>query len=207
MSKSKTKTRIPQQQRSIQTKKQIIDAAMKLFSEKGFHATNSKEIAKEAGVATGCFYSYFTDKKAVFIEALKIYFEEFGFIFQEHVAKLKNEHLDKKDFLKGLVMSILEAHHVFTDFHNELTVMYYSDPEILKLIDEFEKNSIQFTLEYLKEAQEQLKVTDLEAASVVVFRSVHSIVDAVVFYKKKELEQRLVEELVDMVIRYLFGDL
>jgi hypothetical protein len=85
--------------------------------------------------------------------------------------------------------------------------MYHSDPEILKLIDEFEKNSIQFTLQYLIEVKDQLRVSDLEAAAVVVFRSVHNIVDAVIFYKKKELEQRLVEELVDMVVRYLFGDL
>jgi hypothetical protein len=85
--------------------------------------------------------------------------------------------------------------------------MYHSDPEILKLIDEFEKNSIQFTLQYLIEVKDQLRVSDLEAAAVVVFRSVHNIVDVVIFYKKKELEQRLVEELVDMVVRYLFGDL
>ena len=85
--------------------------------------------------------------------------------------------------------------------------MYHSDPEILKLIDEFEKNSIQFTLQYLIEVKDQLRVSDLEAAADVVFRSVHNIVDVVIFYKKKVLEQRLVEELVDMVVRYLFGDL
>jgi AcrR family transcriptional regulator len=94
MSKQKNKVRIPQQQRGIQTKNQIIEAAMKLFSEKGFHATNSKEIAKEAGVATGCFYSYFTDKKAVFCAALQIYLDQFNALLQEHIVGINRENLD-----------------------------------------------------------------------------------------------------------------
>lgn len=199
-------TRIPQQQRSIQTKKQIIDAAMRLFSEKGFHATNSKEIAAAAGVATGCFYSYFTDKKAVFAEAVKIYLEQFNRIFQEHVAGLYSNELDKKIFLKGLIVSILEAHHIFKEFHNELTVMYYSDPEIQRLTEEHDKNSIQFTLAYLKDVQMGLRISDLETAASVVYRAVHSVVDAIVFSKETGHDQQIIAALVDMVATYLFGD-
>lgn len=206
MSEQKNKARIPQQQRGIQTKKQIIEAAMGLFSKKGFHATNSKEIAKEAGVATGCFYSYFTDKKAVFFEALKIYLDQFNTIFREHIAGVYRKNLDKRDFLKGLIMSILEAHQVFADFHNELIVMYYSDPEICKLTEEYDTNIIQFTLEYLKKVQNQLRVSDLEAAASVVYWSVHSMVDAIFFSKEDGCKQRLIDQLVDMIATYLFGD-
>ncbi len=205
MSNEKKKIRTPRQQRSIQTKKQIIEAGMKLFSEKGFHATNSKEIAKEAGVATGCFYSYFTDKKAVFFEAMKLYLDEFNRIFQEYVAAAYQKKLDNKEFLKGLIMSILQAHRVFTDFHNELTVMYYSDPEIGKLTEAFDQKNLQFTLEYLKEAQNQLRISDLEAGASVVYFAVHSVIDAIVFSGENDHKQRLIDELVDMVTIYLFG--
>jgi AcrR family transcriptional regulator len=205
MSALKNKTRIPQQQRGIHTKKQIIEAAMRLFSEKGFHATNSKEIAEEAGVATGCFYSYFTDKKAVFYEALQIYLDQFTAILQEHITEIHRENLDKRDFLRGLIMGILEAHQVFTDFHNELLVMYYSDPEIRKLTEIYDANVIQFTLEYLKEVQNQLRVSDLEAAASVVYCAVHSVVDTICFSKENGCRQRLIDQLVDMVAIYLFG--
>jgi AcrR family transcriptional regulator len=206
MSEQKNKARIPQQQRGIQTKRQIIDAAMKLFSEKGFHATNSKEIAKAAGVATGCFYAYFTDKKAVFLEALKIYLDQFNSIFKENIAEIYGKNLDKRELLKGLIMSILEAHQVFTDFHNELIVMYYSDPEICKLNEEFDQNNIRFTLEYLKNAQDQLRIRDLEAAASIVYWTVHSVIDAIVIIKENNRQQRLIDELVNMVTTYLFSD-
>jgi DNA-binding transcriptional regulator YbjK len=47
------KTRIPRQNRSVQTRDKIIIAALELFSEKGFHSTNSKEITARAGVSIG----------------------------------------------------------------------------------------------------------------------------------------------------------
>jgi AcrR family transcriptional regulator len=80
-------------------------------------------------------FSYFPDKKAVFFEALQIYLDRFNTIFQEHMAGVYRENLDKRDFLKGFIGSLLQAHHVFIDFHNELTVMYYSDPEIRELTE------------------------------------------------------------------------
>ena len=50
-------TRVPTQKRSIEKKQRIKDAALKLMSEKGYFATSSNEIAREAGVSIGTFYS------------------------------------------------------------------------------------------------------------------------------------------------------
>ena len=60
--------RVPKQQRSIEKKQRIKDTAVKLMSEKGYHSTSSNEIAKEADVSIGTFYSYFSDKKALYTE-------------------------------------------------------------------------------------------------------------------------------------------
>ncbi len=72
MERANRKVRIPRQKRGIETKGRIIQAARGLFSRKGFHGTNSKEIASAAGVSIGSFYSYFQDKKALFLEVWKI---------------------------------------------------------------------------------------------------------------------------------------
>lgn len=42
--------------------KQILDAALKLFVEYGFHGTPTSLIAKEAGVANGTLFHYFATK-------------------------------------------------------------------------------------------------------------------------------------------------
>ena len=47
------------------TREQIIEAAMGLFAERGYHATTIAEIAEAADVAPRTFFSYFPSKEAV----------------------------------------------------------------------------------------------------------------------------------------------
>lgn len=205
MKEQKDKARQPKQQRSIQTKKQIMDAAMTLFSEKGFYTTNTKEIAKEAGVATGCFYSYFKDKKAVFMEALVIYYEQFNKNIQALMDSASPQISNPKEILQGLILSILEAHNVFTGFHNELIVMYYSDHEIQAVIEQQHIEGISFTLSHLVKWRSQIKVKDLEIAASMIYWTVHCCIDSILFKEnEKSRKEKIINELVDMLSQYLF---
>jgi AcrR family transcriptional regulator len=47
------------------TREQIIDAAMSLFAERGYHATTTADIATAADVAPRTFFTYFPSKEAV----------------------------------------------------------------------------------------------------------------------------------------------
>ena len=47
------------------TREQIIEAAMGLFAERGYHATTIADIAEAADVAPRTFFSYFPSKEAV----------------------------------------------------------------------------------------------------------------------------------------------
>jgi TetR/AcrR family fatty acid metabolism transcriptional regulator len=49
---------------------QILDAATKVFAEKGFHPTTIKDIAREAGIADGTIYNYFENKTALMLGIL-----------------------------------------------------------------------------------------------------------------------------------------
>jgi len=44
-------------------KEQILDAALTLFTERGYHGTSIPEIAERAGVAAGTIYSHFDSKE------------------------------------------------------------------------------------------------------------------------------------------------
>ena len=63
------------QERKEQTirlrRQQIIDAAFKVFSEKGFATATTAKIAKEAGIAEGTIYNYFPSKRELFIAVIK----------------------------------------------------------------------------------------------------------------------------------------
>jgi AcrR family transcriptional regulator len=51
-------------------KKEILDAAMRLFSQKGYHSVSVQEIAAEAEFATGTLYNFFESKDALYEEIM-----------------------------------------------------------------------------------------------------------------------------------------
>ncbi len=59
-----------QEQLIAARRNQILDAATRVFAEKGFHATTIKDIAKEAGIADGTIYIYFENKMALMLGIL-----------------------------------------------------------------------------------------------------------------------------------------
>lgn len=45
---------------------QLLDVALTLFAERGYHATSIADIIERAGVARGTFYNYFKSKREIF---------------------------------------------------------------------------------------------------------------------------------------------
>ncbi|HCW52523.1 MAG TPA: TetR/AcrR family transcriptional regulator [Clostridium sp.] len=57
-------------------KQEIIDTAMKLFSEKGYEFTSISDIAKEMNVVSGLCYRYFKSKEEIYKTAISLYAKE-----------------------------------------------------------------------------------------------------------------------------------
>lgn len=62
---------------------QILAAAAKVFSAKGFHQAKVEEIASAAGVGKGTVYEYFTSKNEIFQEMLRSMLELYQQYFEE----------------------------------------------------------------------------------------------------------------------------
>ena len=54
-------------ERTTDRRKELIDAAVRVFAQKGFHAARVGDIAEEAGVAHGLLYHYFRSKDEVLL--------------------------------------------------------------------------------------------------------------------------------------------
>lgn len=50
---------------------QIIDAAVEVIAENGYHQSQVSKIAKQAGVADGTIYLYFKNKEDILISLFK----------------------------------------------------------------------------------------------------------------------------------------
>jgi AcrR family transcriptional regulator len=64
-----------QEARSGRSRAQILRAALKLFSTRGYHGTSVRDIADAARVSTGAVYHQFPDKESIFNTLLEQYWE------------------------------------------------------------------------------------------------------------------------------------
>lgn len=74
-------------QQAGETRRQIIEAALTAFSERGVSATSLVDIAKQAGVTRGAIYWHFKNKVDLFTEVCSITDTKIGVIEQEYRAK------------------------------------------------------------------------------------------------------------------------
>jgi AcrR family transcriptional regulator len=70
----------------IQTRQRLIDAAVRLFAERGLHGVTSHDIARSAGVASGTFYLHFRDKTDVYRHIVFHAIEELVLLVQQAIG-------------------------------------------------------------------------------------------------------------------------
>lgn len=62
-----------QQQRALESREQILDVALELFSRQGYRGTTMREIAERCDRSTGIVYHHFPDKESIFTTLLDRY--------------------------------------------------------------------------------------------------------------------------------------
>lgn len=53
----------------------LLDAARVLFAEKGYHDTTVDDITRAANVAKGTFYLYFSEKREIYYEVIRVFLD------------------------------------------------------------------------------------------------------------------------------------
>lgn len=97
--------KLPRKRRELlRQKDEILSAAERVFSEKGFFTTNIQDVANEAEYGIGTIYKHFKNKEVIFFTIIKNKFNNLLAFVEENVQRQKNP----KDKLKVLVYSHLE---------------------------------------------------------------------------------------------------
>ena len=60
---------------TLGTKQKILETAIELFSEKGFHGTSVRDIARATGLQVSSLYSHFTGKEDL-LEAILVWYQQ-----------------------------------------------------------------------------------------------------------------------------------
>jgi AcrR family transcriptional regulator len=100
----------------VDRRRQILDAAVRVFARQGFHACRVSDIAREAGVAYGLVYHYFNSKEQVLNEL----FTERWSLLLAAVEEIDTRPIAPREKLDAVAGFIIDS--------------YRHDPELMKVI-------------------------------------------------------------------------
>lgn len=87
-----------QQEKSQQTKKELMESANELFGRKGFMETTVSEITRHAGYAKGSFYRHWVSKDKLFLEIVENKLK--------HYRNSRDERLNRAESLEEVMNTI-----------------------------------------------------------------------------------------------------
>ena len=195
--------RTPRQHRSIQTKERIMKAAFQLFSQKGIHGTNSKEIVEKAGVSIGSFYSYFKNKKTLLLEILEDFLDQVYLTIWKDMEHFTINELGRNE-VKFIIENVFKAYDIAPTFHSQTHALRYSDPDIQNVYNRERKREVTQIRYLLENNKHRMRVGDQHAAAIIIHNAVESVAHTAKFVGPKIDENRLINELADMIYNFLW---
>ena len=100
----------------VDRRRQILDAAIRVFAQQGFHSCRVSDIADEAGVAYGLVYHYFSSKD----EVLNELFSERWSLMLAAIDEADRGNASPREKLAAVATFIIDS--------------YRHDPELMKVI-------------------------------------------------------------------------
>jgi len=156
------KTQKRKRKSSTQEKRrQILNAAVRVFSQKGFHRCRISDIASEAEVAYGLVYHYFKNKE----EILNTIFDENWGLLVKLIDNVEEQTDDLEGKLKLIVSLILDSYRMFPEIIQVIVMEIARSSKFLKKpkIEAFEK-AFNRLAEVLAHHQERGEITkDLDS--------------------------------------------
>ncbi len=138
----------------------IIEAAVQVFSSKGYHNTRMEEIAAAAGIGKGTIYEYFDSKLQLFQEmlttSLQIYYKSFDI-----------KEMGKLSVAKRIEL-LIKAHIEFCKENKELTRIVFWDN------GGFDEELREWFKAMRKEKEQRMKIMIEEGISSGEFREVNT---------------------------------
>lgn len=96
----------------VNTKERILEAALEIFSQKGFHTATTDEIAERAGVGKGTLYRYFETKEKLFEELVRLRLDE--------LEKRAESIIDGQDDVLTMITKYIRTYFEFFDRNQHL---------------------------------------------------------------------------------------
>ena len=187
-------------------RRQLLDAAVRVFARKGFHASRVGDIAEEAGVAHGLLYHYFKSKD----EVLQAVFHENWSLLVARIASVEETDEPAADQLRHISAIVLRTWLHLPDVVRVVIQEFGRSPELAERIGELALpiDALQRVIARGVETGEFRKDIDPTFAATVVYGSIDELLTGWVLGRLPSSEEDVAkaeQTLVEVTLRGLQG--
>lgn len=201
-----TPRKTPSQRRSRKTFDAILDAAARVFSERGFAAGTTNHIAAEAGVSIGSLYQYFPNKNAILIALLERHLADAEKSYEEILVRAAEGGLSPREVIRELLGLMISESLIDPRLHKVLLEASLRSPAILDQGGEIVEEMAGKVEEILR-ASPGVRVRDPKLASRLATLAGFLLTHWYVLYGAASASRPdFVDGVADLLVRYLFHD-
>lgn len=193
----------PRQGRSLATVQVILDATAHILVSDGYEGLNTNRVAERAGVSIGSLYQYFPNKGALITAVRKRHADQ----TREQLVALATEvaHLPLKQAVPHLIDAVMASHRIDPQLHQVLEKEVPRQTQHAQVTDwEIELRTL--LQAWLQQHRDQIIVSDLVVASLVLVRMVDALVHVPLVNDPMGIAPQAIEQEISVVVlRYLTG--
>jgi AcrR family transcriptional regulator len=187
-------------------RRQLLDAAVRVFARKGYHASRVGDIAVEAGVAHGLLYHYFKSKDDV----LEAVFHENWSVLLARIASVEETDEPAADQLRHIAAIVLRTWLHLPDVVRVVIREFGRSPELAERIGELAQ-PIDAIARVIERGIERGEFKDVEprVAATVVYGSIDELLTAWVLDRLPAGEEDVAsaeQTLIEVTLRGLQAD-
>jgi AcrR family transcriptional regulator len=146
------------EERKAQNRKKLLEAARKVFAEKGYGEATARDIVRETDLATGTFYNYFDDKQDVFVALL----DEMG---EKGRAIVRAQRQDPGASLEERIYNAFRAYFEWAVEENDMFEVFRRNAGVIALLPDREQFELGIS-EFFEDLRDWAAAGDIPAVNL-----------------------------------------
>jgi AcrR family transcriptional regulator len=192
----------PRQARAQATVSAILDATIQVLEREGLEAATTTRIAEAAGVSIGTLYQYFSHRDAILDALQNVEFER-SLSLMQGVLSDGNLAKSPRETVTAVVRGLAKLYAASPGLHRVLAMEGLRVAKADR-VHAFDVRIVAIVRHFLSATQAPIRRKNVEAAAFVAFQSVRATMLASLLERPPGLDEAaLVDELADLVLRYL----
>lgn len=179
----------------------IIEAAFRVFSEKGYYNAKIEEIAEEAGIGKGTVYSYFNNKQELFDTMVFWFLEEYFQKLELNIDESDDIETMISKFIRNHVNIVVKTKASFVNIISDFANIPRDKEQMVCFHKKFIYETVERYTRLFERAKSKGELRDISPnlAAIFLLDALKGISESIIIFDQIRDENEIAREVTDLL--------